>query len=56
MRPDHTLEMVRLLGSSVCGDIHGLPDSRLAVRPETTHVSLLDRSDWLAPMIHEFLG
>jgi hypothetical protein len=37
------------------GDLVGLPRSRLAVLPGTTHVTLVDRAEWLVPMINEFL-
>ena len=42
------------------GDLAGLPRSRLAVLPGTTHFvppgfGVLDRADWLVAMIGEFL-
>lgn len=55
IRPEHAIELFRLLGGGVPGDLGGLPRSRLAVLPGTTHVSLVDRADWLTPMIEEFL-
>lgn len=36
------------------GDPGGLPRSRLAMLPGTTHVTLIERVDWLAPVIAEF--
>jgi pimeloyl-ACP methyl ester carboxylesterase len=55
-RPEHAVEMFRLLGGGVFGDTPaGLPDSRLAVLPGTSHVSLVDRVDWLVSMVNEFL-
>jgi pimeloyl-ACP methyl ester carboxylesterase len=59
-RLEHALEMFRLLGGGVFGDIVGLPDSRLAVLPGTAHFvppgsGVLDRADWLVSMIGEFL-
>ncbi|HTE68423.1 MAG TPA: alpha/beta hydrolase, partial [Actinomycetes bacterium] len=36
VRPEHAVEMFRLLGGGVVGDIAGLPRSRLAVLPGTT--------------------
>ena len=36
-RPEHAVEMFRLLGGDVMGDLAGLPMSRLAVLPGTTH-------------------
>ena len=55
VRPEHAVEMFRLLGGGVIGDVAGLPRSRLAVLPGTTHITLVDRADWLASMITEFL-
>jgi hypothetical protein len=55
VRPEHTVEMFRLLGGGVVGDIFGLPRSQLAVLPGTTHVTLVDRAEWLISMITEFL-
>jgi pimeloyl-ACP methyl ester carboxylesterase len=56
VRPEHAVEMFRLLGGGVFGDTPaGLPDSQLAVLPGTSHVMIKDRADWLAPMITEFL-
>jgi pimeloyl-ACP methyl ester carboxylesterase len=55
-RPEHAVEMFRLLGGGVFGDTHaGLPDSQLAVLPGTSHVTLVSRADWLVSMIAEFL-
>ena len=55
VQPEHTVEIFRLLGGGVIGDLHGLPRSRLAVLPGTTHVTLVQRTDWLASMVGEFL-
>jgi pimeloyl-ACP methyl ester carboxylesterase len=55
VRPEHAAELFRLLGGGVPGDIAGLPRSRLAVLPGTTHVTLVHRADWLVPMVTEFL-
>ena len=60
IRPEHALEMFRLLGGDVMGDLAGLPKSQLAVLPGTTHFvppgsGVLDRADWLVSMISEFL-
>jgi hypothetical protein len=49
------VEMFRLLGGGVVGDLVGLPRSRLAVLPGTTHITLVQRHDWLASMVGEFL-
>jgi pimeloyl-ACP methyl ester carboxylesterase len=55
VQPEHAVEMFRLLGGGVIGDLAGLPRSRLAVLPGTTHVTLVQRADWLASMVGEFL-
>jgi pimeloyl-ACP methyl ester carboxylesterase len=55
-RPEHAVEMFRLLGGGVFGDIAGLPNSQLAVLPGTTHVGLVERTDWLVSMIEAFLN
>ena len=55
VRPEHVVEMFRLLGGGVVGDLVGLPRSQLAVLPGTTHVTLVDRAEWLTSMITAFL-
>jgi pimeloyl-ACP methyl ester carboxylesterase len=55
VRPEHVVEMFRLLGGGVVGDLVGLPRSQLAVLPGTTHVTLADRAEWLVSMITAFL-
>jgi pimeloyl-ACP methyl ester carboxylesterase len=53
--PEHTVEMFRLLGGGVPGDLVGIPRAQLAVLPGTTHVGMLDRVEWLSSMILAFL-
>jgi pimeloyl-ACP methyl ester carboxylesterase len=55
VQPEHTVEMFRLLGGGVAGDLAGLPRSRLAVLPGTTHITLVQRAGWLSSMVAEFL-
>jgi pimeloyl-ACP methyl ester carboxylesterase len=55
IRPEHAVEMFRLLGGGVVGDVTGLPNARLAVLPGTTHVTVVDRAEVLVPMIQAFL-
>jgi pimeloyl-ACP methyl ester carboxylesterase len=54
-RPEHAVELFRLRGGGVFGDLAGLPAAQLAVLPGTTHVGLLDRADWLLAMVPPFL-
>lgn len=55
VRPEHAVQMFRLLGGGVAGDVAGLPRSQLAVLPGTTHVTIVDRAEWLVSMVTEFL-
>ena len=56
VRPEHAVEMFRLLGGGVFGDTPaGLPNSQLAILPGTSHVSLASRTELLIPMINSFL-
>lgn len=55
VRPEHVVELFRLLGGGVPGDNAGLPQSQLAVLPGTTHITLVDRADWVVSMITQFL-
>jgi pimeloyl-ACP methyl ester carboxylesterase len=55
VRPEHAVEMFRLLGGGVAGDTAGLPNARLAVLPGTTHVTVVNRADWIVSMVTEFL-
>ncbi len=60
IRLEHAVEMFRLLGGGVMGDLAGLPKSQLAVLPGTTHFippgsGVLDRADWMLSIIPPFL-
>jgi len=55
VRPEHAVEMFRLLGGGVFGDMAGMPKSQLAILPGTMHSTMRERADWLVPMITEFL-
>jgi pimeloyl-ACP methyl ester carboxylesterase len=55
VRYEHALELFRAKGGGKMGDMHGLPKSRLAVLPSTTHIGMIQRTDWLVPMITDFL-
>lgn len=53
--PEHAVELFRLRGGGVEGDTAGLPDSELAILPGTSHLTIVDRADWLASMVTGFL-
>jgi len=55
IRLDHIAEMYRLKGGDIHGDMHPHPESRLAVLPNTTHVTLMNRMATIVPMINDFL-
>src|ERR671910_1036092 len=56
VRPEHAVEMFRLLGGGVFGDTPaGLPNSQLAVLPGTSHVTVVHRADLLLAIIPPFL-
>jgi pimeloyl-ACP methyl ester carboxylesterase len=55
VRPEHAVEMFRLLGGGVFGDMAGMPNSQLAVLPGTSHVTLVYQADMLLAIIPRFL-
>ena len=55
IRLDHIAEMYRLKGGDLHGDIRPHPESRLAILPDTTHVTLMNRMTTIVPMINDFL-
>lgn len=56
VRPEHAVEMFRLLGGGVFGDTPaGLPASQLAILPGTSHVTVVQRPELLLAIIPRFL-
>jgi pimeloyl-ACP methyl ester carboxylesterase len=55
VRLDHIAEMFRLKGGEVFGDMRPRSESRLAILPQTTHVTLMQRMDVIVPMVNDFL-
>ena len=60
VRLDHVVELFRMLGGGVMGDLAGLPKSQLAVLPGTSHFmppgsGVLDRAELMLAMIRPFL-
>ncbi|MET8875859.1 hypothetical protein [Nocardia sp. NPDC004604] len=55
IRPEHTIEMYRLLGGGVEGT-KGMPAARLAVLPATSHLTVFDQTPLLLPIVLDFLG
>jgi pimeloyl-ACP methyl ester carboxylesterase len=55
-RLDHIAEMFRIKGEEIMGDMRPRSESRLAVLPNTTHVSLSEKSKTIVPMVNDFLS
>ena len=55
VRYEHALDLFRAKGGGKMGDIHGLPKSRLAILPGTTHIGMMQKTDLLIPMVTDFL-
>jgi pimeloyl-ACP methyl ester carboxylesterase len=54
-RLDHIAEMFRLKGGDIFGDLQPRSESRLAILPNTTHVTLMMRMSVIVPMVNDFL-
>jgi pimeloyl-ACP methyl ester carboxylesterase len=55
VRLEHISEMFRLKGGDVMGDMRPRSASRLAILPNTTHVTLMQRMPVIVPMVNDFL-
>ncbi len=55
VRHEHAIELYRLKGGGKMGDMHGLPESRLAILPASSHVGVMAQTRYLVPMINDFL-
>jgi len=55
VRLEHVAEMFRLKGGEVHGDLRPRSASRLAILPNTTHVTLMQRMAVIVPMVNDFL-
>jgi pimeloyl-ACP methyl ester carboxylesterase len=55
VRLAHVAEMFRLKGGETHGDMGPRSASRLAVLPDTTHVTLMQRMLIIVPMVNDFL-
>lgn len=55
IRLEHVAEMFRLKGGGTHGDLGPRAASRLAVLPDTTHVTLMQRMSIIVPMVNDFL-
>jgi hypothetical protein len=55
VRLEHVAEMFRLKGGEIHGDMRPRSESRLAILPNTTHVTLMQRMNVIVPMVNDFL-
>ena len=55
VRLAHIAEMFRLKGGETHGDMGPRSASRLAILPDTTHVTLMQRMTVIVPMVNDFL-
>jgi len=56
VRMEHIAEIYRFKGGgNIHGDMQPRPESRLAIIPNTTHVTLMNRMSTIVPMIIDFL-
>ena len=55
VRLAHVAEMFRLKGGEIHGDMKPRSASRLAILPDTTHVTLMQRIPIIVPMVNDFL-
>ena len=57
VRIDHIAEMYRLKGGgNTHADMQPRVESRLAILPDTTHVTLMNRMTTIVPMVNDFLN
>lgn len=56
VRLAHIAEMFRLKGGDKHGDMGPRSASRLAILPDTTHVTLMQRMSIIVPMVNDFLS
>jgi pimeloyl-ACP methyl ester carboxylesterase len=55
IRLEHVAEMFRSKGGETHGDLGPRSASRLAILPDTTHVTLMQRMSIIVPMVNDFL-
>ena len=54
VRLEHISEMFRLKGGEIHGDLRPRSASRLAILPNTAHVTLMERMAVIVPMVNDF--
>jgi pimeloyl-ACP methyl ester carboxylesterase len=54
VRLEHISEMFRLKGDEIFGDMRPRSASRLAILPNTTHITLMERMPVIVQMVNDF--
>jgi pimeloyl-ACP methyl ester carboxylesterase len=54
VRLEHIADMFRLKGEEIFGDLRPRSASRLAILPNTTHITLMERMPVIVPMVNDF--
>ncbi|WP_276481554.1 alpha/beta fold hydrolase [Paraflavitalea pollutisoli] len=55
VRYEHAIELFKAKGGGKMGDMGGLPESRLAILPGTTHIGMMVNTKVWMPMVIDFL-
>jgi len=55
VRPEHAVELYRLLGGGLPSDMMTAPSTRLAVMPGTVHTAVIEQTDLLLALLKPFL-
>jgi pimeloyl-ACP methyl ester carboxylesterase len=53
--PEAAVDLFRLRGGGVPGDFTSMPQTQLSILPGTTHMMLVERTEWLGSMVPAFL-
>jgi pimeloyl-ACP methyl ester carboxylesterase len=52
---EYAVEMFKLAGGGVFGDMAPMPASQFAILPATSHLGIMERTDWIVSMANAFL-
>ncbi len=52
---ERAVELFKLLGGGVFGDMAPMPASQFAILPGTSHLGMIERAEWLVPLVTNFL-
>jgi pimeloyl-ACP methyl ester carboxylesterase len=52
---ERAVELFKLLGGGVFGDMAPMAASQFAILPATSHLGMMERAEWLVPLVTSFL-